>query len=214
MGTQLGATCLKMSIWQGARTCWFTEAESDEEERLRESGSSDSQQHAPLPTLLALEQTIADRRASSAPASGMKRLPVCSPSSADRQICEYCLTGSSKPSWTVRLLGDPDLLCSKIREEAGELCQTLEQGEGSERAASEMADLLYHSMVLLNLQASWTSKIIEKKLRHSPRQQRNAHGQEVPIENVLWELRRRFGTSGVEEKALRKRRRGDQIQQQ
>jgi phosphoribosyl-ATP pyrophosphohydrolase/phosphoribosyl-AMP cyclohydrolase len=39
-----------------------------------------------------------------------------------------------------------------VREEAGELCQTLEAGEGAERAASEMADLLYHSMVLLNLQ--------------------------------------------------------------
>lgn len=40
----------------------------------------------------------------------------------------------------------------QIREEAGELCQTLEAQEGRERAASEMADLLYHSMVLLNLQ--------------------------------------------------------------
>ena len=39
-----------------------------------------------------------------------------------------------------------------MREEAGELCQTLEAGEGPERAASEAADLLYHSMVLLNLQ--------------------------------------------------------------
>ena len=57
-----------------------------------------------------------------------------------------------KPSWTARLLQNPELLCSKVREEAGELCQTLEQDEGKERAASEMADLLYHSMVLLNLQ--------------------------------------------------------------
>lgn len=39
-----------------------------------------------------------------------------------------------------------------MREEAGELCETLEASEGRERAASEMADLLYHSMVLLNLQ--------------------------------------------------------------
>lgn len=39
-----------------------------------------------------------------------------------------------------------------MREEAGELCQTLEQDEGRERAASEMADLLYHAMVLLNAQ--------------------------------------------------------------
>lgn len=59
-----------------------------------------------------------------------------------------------KPSWTSRLLSNPELLCKKVREEAGELCQTLEQNEGKERAASEAADLLYHAMVLLNLQVS------------------------------------------------------------
>lgn len=32
------------------------------------------------------------------------------------------------------------------------MCQTLEANEGPERAASEMADLLYHAMVLLNVQ--------------------------------------------------------------
>ncbi len=57
-----------------------------------------------------------------------------------------------KPSWTAKLAGNQELLCSKIREEAGELCQTLEEQEGQQRAASEMADLLYHSMVLLNVQ--------------------------------------------------------------
>jgi phosphoribosyl-ATP pyrophosphohydrolase/phosphoribosyl-AMP cyclohydrolase len=41
----------------------------------------------------------------------------------------------------------------QVREEAGELCQTLEHNEGTERAASEAADLLYHALVLLNLQA-------------------------------------------------------------
>jgi phosphoribosyl-ATP pyrophosphohydrolase len=40
----------------------------------------------------------------------------------------------------------------QVREEAGELCQTLEQDEGKERVASEAADLLYHAMVLLNSQ--------------------------------------------------------------
>ncbi len=57
-----------------------------------------------------------------------------------------------KSSWTAKLLANPELLCSKVREEAGELCQTLEANEGSERAASEAADLLYHSLVLLNVQ--------------------------------------------------------------
>ena len=52
-------------------------------------------------------------------------------------------------------MGQTDLpLNLQVREEAGELCQTLEQGEGQERAASEMADLLYHAMVLLKAQVS------------------------------------------------------------
>ena len=62
------------------------------------------------------------------------------------------ILAAGKPSWTAKLAGNPELLCSKILEEAGELCQTLEQGEGKQRAASEMADLLYHSMVLLGVQ--------------------------------------------------------------
>ena len=49
---------------------------------------------------------------------------------------------------------------------------------GAERAASEMADVLYHSLVLLNLQG-------------------------VAVEDVMAVLRNRFGTSGVEEKAAR-----------
>ena len=65
-------------------------------------------------------------------------------------VCPF--TTGSKPSWTAKLAGNQELLCSKIREEAGELCETLERQEGQERAASEMADLLYHSMVLLNVQ--------------------------------------------------------------
>ena len=40
----------------------------------------------------------------------------------------------------------------QVREEAGELCETLERGEGRQRAASEAADLLYHALVLLNAQ--------------------------------------------------------------
>lgn len=63
-----------------------------------------------------------------------------------------CSVEGTKPSWTARLLSNPELLCKKIREEAGELCQTLEADEGAERAANEFADLLYHSMVLLNKQ--------------------------------------------------------------
>ena len=53
------------------------------------------------------------------------------------------------------------------------------RGEGKERAASEMADLLYHSAVLLRKQG-------------------------VEMKDVMAVLRQRFGTSGVEEKASRK----------
>ena len=75
-------------------------------------------------------------------------------------------------------MDNPELLCENVREEAGELCETLEKDEGKERAASEMADVLYHSMVLLNLQG-------------------------VQLEDAIAVLRGRFGTSGVDEKASR-----------
>lgn len=88
------------------------------------------------------------------------------------------LRAEGKPSWTARLLADPALLCSKVREEAGELAQALEQHEGKERVASEAADLLYHAMVLLRAEG-------------------------VAAEDVLRVLRQRFGTSGIAEKAAR-----------
>lgn len=68
------------------------------------------------------------------------------------------------------------LLC---REEADELCRTLEDNEDKSRAASEMADVLYHSMVLLARK-------------------------EVQMEEVLQILRERFSRSGIEEKKSRK----------
>lgn len=86
---------------------------------------------------------------------------------------------ASKPSWTHKLLKNHDLLCSKIREEADELCRTLEDNEGKGRTASEMADVLYHSLVLLAVQ-------------------------DVQLEDVLKILRERFSQSGIEEKRSRK----------
>ncbi|XP_052476443.1 histidine biosynthesis bifunctional protein hisIE, chloroplastic [Gossypium raimondii] len=83
-----------------------------------------------------------------------------------------------KPSWTKRLLLDENLLCAKIRAEADELCRPLEEKEDSSCTASEMADVIYHAMVLL---------------RHK----------DVKIENVLEVLRRRFSQSGIEEKQSR-----------
>jgi phosphoribosyl-ATP pyrophosphohydrolase len=93
-----------------------------------------------------------------------------------------CPSGSrlagKQPSWTAKLLANPELLCSKVREEARELAQTLEAKEGRRRTASEAADLIYHALVLLNHEG-------------------------VAVSEVMRELRRRFGVSGVAEKASR-----------
>lgn len=140
----------------GAPSCWFSEMELAEGQ-LAESGHQNSRSSSPLPTLLQLEHTIQSRREASEAAQ------------------------DTSSSWTAKLLADPQLLCKKVREEAGELCQTLEQDEGKERAASEMADLLYHSMVLLNVQG-------------------------VLLEDVTRVLRQRFGTSGIAEKAARRQK--------
>lgn len=86
-----------------------------------------------------------------------------------------------KPDHAINALGPEPCtpLCQQVREEAGELCQTMEAGEGRERAAAEMADLLYHAMVLLRLQ-------------------------DVSMAEVMEVLRKREVQSGIEEKAARK----------
>lgn len=142
------------SCHTGARTCWFSEASLEGGGGVKEEGHHDHHTHVPRTTLLALERTIQERR----------------------EVMEA--QSEIKPSWTSKLLSNPELLCKKIREEAGELCQTLEEKEGKERAASEAADLLYHAMVLLNLQG-------------------------VAVEEVLKVLRKRFDQSGIDEKANR-----------
>ncbi|KAK4856011.1 hypothetical protein QYF36_013252 [Acer negundo] len=108
-----------------------------------------------LTTLYSLESTISKRKA------------------------ELAAPENGKPSWTKRLLLDDNLLCSKIREEADELCRTLEENEDKSRTASEMADVLYHAIVLLTLK-------------------------NVKAEEVLEVLRQRFSKSGIEEKRSRK----------
>lgn len=150
-GEPIGPAC-----HTGARTCYFSEVDLSDA-GLQEAGHHESRSNMPASSLFALENIITQRIEHSSQNPG------------------------SKPSWTAKLAGNQELLCSKIKEEAGELCETLERQEGQERAASEMADLLYHSMVLLNVQA-------------------------VPVEDVLKELRRRFGTSGIDEKASRKKK--------
>ncbi len=67
----------------------------------------------------------------------------------------------------------------KISEEAGELVEALPQGDAT-HTAHEAADLLFH--VLVGLEAAG-----------------------VPVERVFGELGRRFGVSGIDEKASRKK---------
>ena len=148
MGVPDGPTC-----HTGAHTCYFSRVDGPDGAAAVDGGGTRDGEEEALSTLYELEATIARRRA------------------------EVTKEGD-KPSWTKRLLENPELLCSKVREEAGELCESWEKEEGAERAASEMADVLYHSLVLLNLQG-------------------------VAVEDVMAVLRDRFGTSGVEEKAAR-----------
>lgn len=83
----------------------LADASRDHPAELELHGDHTTRAGSPMPALRALEAIIEERRAA-AQQSG------------------------AKPSWTVKLLNNPDLLCSKIREEAGELCQTWEKKEG------------------------------------------------------------------------------------
>ena len=87
--------------------------------------------------------------------------------------------GDTAESYVARLfaLGE-DAILKKIGEEATEAVLAAKDGE-RERIVSETADLWFHCMVMLS-----------------------HYG--LRPENVLDELSRRAGTSGIEEKALRK----------
>lgn len=84
----------------------------------------------------------------------------------------------SDRSYTSRLLaGGVGTIGGKVTEEAGELVAAA-AGETDERVVSEAADLLYHALVLLA-------------------------ARDVRLEAVEAELARRFGVSGLDEKASR-----------
>ena len=82
-------------------------------------------------------------------------------------------------SWTKKLLNDKELLLSKIREEADEVCVAIDK-ESDEQVIYESADLLYHTLVGLGYR-------------------------DISPDRVKQELARRFGMSGIEEKESRKR---------
>jgi phosphoribosyl-ATP pyrophosphohydrolase/phosphoribosyl-AMP cyclohydrolase len=83
-------------------------------------------------------------------------------------------------SYVVSLLdGGLPKVSAKITEEARELVEALPEGDAS-HTAHEAADLLFH--MLVGLEAAG-----------------------VPLDAVFGELRRRFGVSGIDEKASRKK---------
>ena len=80
-------------------------------------------------------------------------------------------------SWTKKLLNDKELMLSKIREEADEVCEAIDN-ESDQQVIYEGADLLYHTLVGLGYR-------------------------DITPDRVKQELARRFGTSGIEEKNSR-----------
>ena len=90
---------------------------------------------------------------------------------------------SAEKSYTSRLLaGGVPRIGGKITEEAGELVQAA-AAESDDRVVAEAADLLYHTLVLLV-------------------------ARDLSLAAVEAELARRFGVSGLEEKASRGRAAG------
>jgi phosphoribosyl-ATP pyrophosphohydrolase len=86
--------------------------------------------------------------------------------------------GSPDRSYTSKLLaGGVAASGAKVTEEAEELVRAA-AGESDDRVVSEAADLVYHVLVLLA-------------------------ARDVPLARVGDELARRFGTSGLAEKAAR-----------
>jgi phosphoribosyl-ATP pyrophosphohydrolase/phosphoribosyl-AMP cyclohydrolase len=80
-------------------------------------------------------------------------------------------------SWTQKLLKDKNLMLSKIKEEADEVCEAIDK-ESDEQVIYESADLLYHTLVGLGYR-------------------------DISPDRVKQELARRFGISGIEEKESR-----------
>lgn len=100
-------------------------------------------------------------------------------------VIESRRSGDPATSYVARLLADPaDTVLKKIGEEATETVLAAKDG-ARERIVAECADLWFHCLVML--------------ARYGLRP-----------EDVLAELQRRAGTSGIEEKALRKLRQRQQ----
>ena len=92
-------------------------------------------------------------------------------------ILERKNSTSAEKSWTRKLINDKELMLSKIREEADEVCVAIDE-ESDEQVIYESADLLYHTLVGLGYR-------------------------DISPDRVKQELARRFGVSGIIEKEKR-----------
>ena len=85
------------------------------------------------------------------------------------KIIEQRKEKPTKNSYTARLMAKgEDKVLQKIGEEAAELIVAA-KGQGDKRIIEEMADLYYHTLVLLSLK-NLTLKDVEKELRNRHKQ--------------------------------------------
>jgi len=99
------------------------------------------------------------------------------------KVIESRKGAAAKGSYTAKLFaGGVDAIAAKIREESGEVIEAAREDGQAGRAhlTHEAADLVYHLLVLLAQRG-------------------------ITLTEVEAELTRRFGISGLEEKAARKR---------
>ncbi|RMH52307.1 MAG: phosphoribosyl-ATP diphosphatase [Zetaproteobacteria bacterium] len=94
------------------------------------------------------------------------------------EVIEARKQAAPEASYVASLLARPDKMVQKIGEEAVETVIAAKNGE-KEQIIYETADLWFHTLVMLS-----------------------AHG--LSAEDVLRELARRFGVSGIDEKAARR----------
>ncbi|MBN1525644.1 MAG: phosphoribosyl-ATP diphosphatase [Spirochaetales bacterium] len=95
-------------------------------------------------------------------------------------ILEQRKTASPESSYVARLFAEgTGKINEKIAEEAGEVCEAADE-TGTEHLVYEICDLLFHTFVLA------------------------AH-KNITLQDIENELSRRYGKSGLEEKASRKK---------
>ncbi len=95
------------------------------------------------------------------------------------RVVETRAAADPETSWTAKLLAKgPEKCAEKFGEEAVEAIIEAAKGD-RERLTSEAADVLFHLLVMLR-------------------------ARDVPLADVMAELDRRQGTSGIAEKAARK----------